>query len=157
MKINQKTQLELRLLIFKAKVHFFKSLNIFTCKLENGHLKYLQFRSEKKSVDGTRIRQIKLECNDATQFGRFCEFQRNCSVQNIFKIALYLRLENSSSKITGFVQLLTFEKSPFWLIFKMWYNLGLTFTIYEVIYVFFSYGELSWRGGILETSSNSVH
>ena len=57
LKINQKTQLELRLLIFKAKVHFFKSLNIFTCKLENGHLKYLQFRSEKKSVDGTRIRQ----------------------------------------------------------------------------------------------------
>ena len=63
LKINQKTQLELRLLIFKAKVHFFKSLKIFTCKLENGHLKYLQFRSEKKSVDGTRIRQIKLEYN----------------------------------------------------------------------------------------------
>lgn len=39
LKINQKTQLELRLLIFKAKVHFFKSLKIFTCKLENGHLK----------------------------------------------------------------------------------------------------------------------
>ena len=64
LKINQKTQLELRLLIFKAKVRFFKSLKIFICKLENGHLKYIcKLGVNRTSVDGFRIRQIKLEYN----------------------------------------------------------------------------------------------
>ena len=63
LKINQKTQLELRLLIFKAKVHFFKSLKIFTCKLENGNIYNLEVRRKVLMVPEIRIRQIKLEYN----------------------------------------------------------------------------------------------